>query len=117
MDAVQVMTLHRAKGMEFDHVLLAELEKGVWPNWQAEQHGAIAEERRLFYSRRDPGPALAAAELGPASPRLGRQAVALPGRDPEEPDRERGGTAVGQTSHSGRNPGRTQPIGQAAVPS
>jgi ATP-dependent exoDNAse (exonuclease V) beta subunit len=43
------MTLHRAKGLEFDHVLLAGPEEGVWPNWQAEQQGAIAEERRLFY--------------------------------------------------------------------
>jgi ATP-dependent exoDNAse (exonuclease V) beta subunit len=31
------------------HVLLAGLEEGVWPNWQAEQQGAIAEERWLFY--------------------------------------------------------------------
>jgi ATP-dependent exoDNAse (exonuclease V) beta subunit len=43
------MTLHRAKGLEFDHVLLAGLEEGVWPNWQSEQQGALAEERRLFY--------------------------------------------------------------------
>jgi len=43
------MTLHQAKGLEFDHVLLAGLEEGVWPHWSAEQNGALAEERRLFY--------------------------------------------------------------------
>jgi hypothetical protein len=30
-------------------VLLAGLEEGVWPNWQAEQHGVVAEEHWLSY--------------------------------------------------------------------
>lgn len=48
-DAVPVMTVHRAKGLEFDHVALAGLEAGLWPHYQAEQHGTMPEERRLFY--------------------------------------------------------------------
>lgn len=48
-DAVLLMTLHRAKGLEFTHVLMPGLEEGVFPHFKAEAQGALAEERRLFY--------------------------------------------------------------------
>jgi superfamily I DNA/RNA helicase len=48
-DAVQVMTLHRAKGLEFAHVFLAGCEEGVFPSRRAEEDGSLPEERRLFY--------------------------------------------------------------------
>jgi ATP-dependent exoDNAse (exonuclease V) beta subunit len=43
------MTLHRAKGLEFDHVFMAGLEEGVFPSRRAETEGSLPEERRLFY--------------------------------------------------------------------
>jgi superfamily I DNA/RNA helicase len=48
-DAVQVMTLHRSKGLEFEHVLIAGCEEGVFPNRRAADDGSLPEERRLFY--------------------------------------------------------------------
>ncbi|MCB8876626.1 ATP-dependent helicase [Acidisoma silvae] len=48
-DSIQVMTLHRAKGLEFDHVFMAGLEEGIFPSRKAEQQGTLPEERRLFY--------------------------------------------------------------------
>ena len=66
--AVAVMTAHRAKGLEWDHVFIAGVQEGVWPNVISRtglvtademQHGGLstvqtaaellAEERRLFY--------------------------------------------------------------------
>jgi DNA helicase II / ATP-dependent DNA helicase PcrA len=51
-DKITVMTLHAAKGLEFDHVYLAGWEEGIFPNQRSlDENGnaALEEERRLAY--------------------------------------------------------------------
>jgi len=48
-NSVKIMTIHKAKGLEFDIVFLSNLDDSVFPSPKAIEEGKIEEERRLFY--------------------------------------------------------------------
>ena len=55
IDAVQLMTVHSAKGLEFPWVFIVGAEEGIFPHFSATKsvseggQGGLAEERRLMY--------------------------------------------------------------------
>ena len=51
-DYVQLMTVHAAKGLEFDTVFVTDMNEGIFPNERAVSEGGargVEEERRLAY--------------------------------------------------------------------
>lgn len=49
-DGVRLMTLHQAKGLEFQHVFITGVEEGILPHSRSiDDQFMLEEERRLFY--------------------------------------------------------------------
>ncbi len=46
---VSLLTVHSAKGLEFDYVAVVGLTEGQFPNHKAVEEDSLEEERRLFY--------------------------------------------------------------------
>lgn len=46
---IPIITVHQAKGSEFDYVFLAGLQDGTFPGFHAQEKGKLTEEQRLFY--------------------------------------------------------------------
>jgi DNA helicase-2/ATP-dependent DNA helicase PcrA len=48
-DHLNLVTVHSAKGLEFDVVVMMGMEQGRMPNWSAKTVESKREPRRLFY--------------------------------------------------------------------
>jgi len=48
-EGVRVITIHQAKGLEFDHVYVPGMVDGRFPMWKAIEDGDTEEDRRVFY--------------------------------------------------------------------
>lgn len=48
---ISLMTIHAAKGLEFQYVFILGLDEGIFPSYQSTEQGRerLEEERRLFY--------------------------------------------------------------------
>ena len=46
---IPIITVHQAKGSEFDHVFLAGMNQGIFPSFMSLREGNEDEEKRLFY--------------------------------------------------------------------
>ena len=51
-DAVQLMTLHSAKGLEFPQVFIVGMEEGMFPSQMSLDEGGRLEEERKWKARR-----------------------------------------------------------------
>jgi DNA helicase-2/ATP-dependent DNA helicase PcrA len=100
-DAVELLTFHRAKGLEFDTVFVTGVERGLVPISYAKTTDALDEEQRLLYvalsraerdlrvswaRQRTVGARVANRQPSMWISRIERALARLEGREVEEPD-------------------------------
>ncbi|NLT25653.1 MAG: UvrD-helicase domain-containing protein [Microbacteriaceae bacterium] len=79
--AVSLMTLHTAKGLEFDAVFLTGVEEELLPHrMSADEPGGLAEERRLFYVGITRARKVLHLSLAMTRTTFGESSVAMPSR-------------------------------------
>ena len=48
-ETIHIMTIHKAKGLEFDNVLIFNVSQGSIPHYNASKYGTVDEEARVLY--------------------------------------------------------------------
>jgi DNA helicase-2/ATP-dependent DNA helicase PcrA len=126
---VNLLTYHRAKGLEFEAVFLPRLEDGELPFRRSKSNESVAEERRLFYvgitraktylaiSWVNEGRRRGSPFIGEVAPKPPERAKATPGSSiRREPPREEIAAQVGaELALSGGFRGRVIAVGEESV--